>query len=298
MSRILVVGPAGQIGFELCRTLTSLGQVITAGPGKADFPLDLASPDSIREVLSGARADVIVNAAAYTAVDQAELEPEAAFAINRDGPGVMAETAARQGALLVHYSTDYVFDGGKQDAYTETDAPNPVSVYGKSKLGGEQAVQAAGGRHLIFRTSWVYGLRGHNFLLTMLHLAAERESLSVVDDQFGVPNWSGWLAEATAAALATVLADPARAGHASGIYHLSAAGETTWHGFAGAILAAVRHEPGIRATTVTAITTSEYPTPAARPARSTLDATRFAQAFRTGIPHWRACLRQCLAARG
>ena len=196
--RILVTGANGQVGWELQRTLQTLGDVVACDRGT----LDLSDPDSIRGKVREIRPDVIVNAGAYTAVDRAESEPELAMAVNGVAPGVLAEEAKQLGALLLHYSTDYVFDGTKAEPYLESDAPNPVSVYGSSKLAGEKAVEAVGGAYLIFRTSWVYGGRGKNFLLTMLRLAGEREELRVVDDQFGAPTWCRTIAEATAQVVA------------------------------------------------------------------------------------------------
>ena len=295
MPGILVIGPTGQIGYELCRALHGRGDFATAGRRNADLPLDLTDPDSIRSALSTSRPEIVINAAAYTAVDQAEREPDLAFAVNRDGPGILAEMAARQDALMVHFSTDYVFDGSASDAYREQDPPNPLSVYGRSKLAGEQAVRAAGGRHVILRTSWVYGLRGRNFLTTILRLAEGQNSLRVVDDQLGVPNWCGWVANATVTAIRGA-ATRGPGDHGLGLYHLSAAGETSWHGFASEILDSIRNTRETRARTVTPIPSSEYATAATRPARSTLDASSFAGDFGIDIPHWRDCLQQCLAA--
>lgn len=295
--RILLIGPGGQIGRELQSALSTVGKVATAGRTGAAIPLDMASPASIRDVLRANPADVIVNAAAYTAVDQAESDSDAAFAVNAEAPGVLAEFARFRGSLLVHFSTDYVFDGQSAIAYTEDDEANPLGVYGRSKLAGERAIQAIGPPHLILRTSWVYGLHGKNFLLTMLRLASERKTLAVVDDQFGVPNWSRTLATATVSSIETIMAEPDRVGERGGTYHLSATGETTWCGFAQAILDGVRGEPGVIAETVRPLTTEEFPTPAPRPARSTLSGDRIEQMLGVRLPHWRDCLRQCLAAR-
>lgn len=286
MTRILLTGINGQVGWELARALAPLGEVIAVDR----HALDLADADRIRALVREAKPAVIVNPAAYTAVDKAESEPELALAINGTAPGILAEEAKRLGALLVHYSTDYVFDGAQAEPYAE-DAPTaPLGVYGKSKLAGERAVQAAGCRHLIFRTCWVYGLRGHNFLRTMLRLAGERDELRVVADQHGAPTWSRQIAEATALALA-------RHAGQQGIYHLAAAGATTWHGFASALLAAA-HARGMipRLPAVQAIMTAEYPTPARRPAHSLLAGTRLAADFGLALPTWETQLQLCLAA--
>ena len=223
--RILLTGKNGQVGWELQRTLAPLGEVVVLDRRQ----LDLSDPDQIRERVREISPDLIVNAAAYTAVDRAEAEPEPAMAVNGTAPGLLAEEAKRIGAAIIHYSTDYVFDGAKTTPYTEEDAPNPLNVYGRTKLAGEQAVQAAGVPHLILRTSWVYGMRGKNFLLTILRLAREREELKIVDDQIGAPTWSRTIAEATAQIL-TSGAWPVSG--ASGIYHLTASGSTSWYGFA------------------------------------------------------------------
>ncbi len=297
MPRIVLIGPRGQIGHELRGTLASLGEVITAGRSEADFALDLSYPSQIENVLRETAAEVVVNAAAYTAVDQAESEREAAFAINAEAPAVMARMAKQSRALLVHISTDYVFNGEAQIAYTEEDKTEPLGVYGQSKLEGERAIRSYGGRYLILRTSWVYGLRGKNFLRTVFRLASENDNLRIVDDQFGVPNWSRTLAEGTAAVLSALRSDPARLKEIADVYHLSASGETTWCGFASAILESVQGEEGIKAKKVKPITTREYPTPAERPKRSTLDSRKLTTDFGVTLPHWRECLRQCLAAR-
>jgi dTDP-4-dehydrorhamnose reductase len=282
--RILLTGVNGQVGWELQRTLAPLGEVIAADRGM----LDLADTASIRRSVEAIAPDLIVNPAAYTAVDKAESEPDLARAINAVAPGELAAC----GIPLVHFSTDYVFDGRKPDAYTEADAPNPLGVYGATKLAGEQAVQHAGVPHLILRASWVYGLRGRNFLLTMQRLARERDTLSVVDDQFGAPTWSRLIAEATALVAARWLDMPDRHA-ASGIYHLSSGGRTSWHGFTAAILAhlAKTEEKLAR---LTAIPSSGYPTPAARPANSQLDCDKLAATFGVRLPDWPTALALCL----
>jgi dTDP-4-dehydrorhamnose reductase len=280
---ILLTGADGQIGFELKRLLSASGEIV-ATDRRA---LDLADPDAIVAVVRGVKPALIVNAAAYTAVDRAESEPELARAINARAPGILAEEANRASAVLVHYSTDYVFDGKRTTPYPE-DAPTaPLNVYGRTKLEGEQAIAAAGARAIVLRTSWVYGLRGKNFLLTMRKVAAERDELSVVSDQTGVPNWSRSLAVATARIIDAGL--PALA-ERSGVYHLSCAGQATWYEFARAILSE-GPKPRIRA-----ISTAEYPTPARRPAYGVLATTRFESTFGLALPHWREALAECLAS--
>ena len=266
--RILLTGANGQVGWELRKTLAPLGEIAACGHAE----LDLADAARVRDAVRAANADVIVNAAAYTAVDRAETEREAAFAVNALAPGVLAEEAKKSGALLVHYSTDYVFDGTKAVPYVEDDAPNPINVYGASKLAGERAIAASGCRYLILRTSWVYGPRGSNFMLTMLRLAKQRPELRVVDDQFGAPTSSPALARATVQAL--------RPG-AHGLYHLAAAGRTSWCGFARAIL----KRAGI-ATPVRAIRTEDYPAPARRPRNSRLDCSRLRADLGVQMASW------------
>lgn len=286
MKTILLVGKNGQVGWELQRTLATLGEVVAVDRQG----MDLADPDSIRSAIRVARPNLIVNAAAYTAVDKAESEPELAMAINGTAPGIMAEEAKRLGAAMIHYSTDYVFDGTKASLYAEEDAPNPLNVYGVTKLAGEQAVQAAGIPHLIFRTSWVYGLRGKNFLLTILRLAQERDELKIVDDQVGAPTWSRLIAEATAQILAqrgTNLSE------VSGLYHLTSAGRTSWHGFARAILdhsGLVAVKPLAR---LTPIPGADYPLPAPRPGNSGLSNKKMQQVFGLALPEWDAALALC-----
>jgi dTDP-4-dehydrorhamnose reductase len=275
--KILLIGSQGQVGWELARRLPALGTVTATDR----TTLDLSDREAIRHAVREANPELIVNAAAYTAVDKAESEPALAMRVNGEAPGVFAEEAKRSGALLVHYSTDYVFDGEKQGAYVETDAPHPVSAYGRSKLAGEFAIAASGCRHLILRTCWVYGPRGRNFLLTILKAARERPELKVVDDQFGAPTSSSAIAEATKQAIA--------AGRGQGIYHLSAAGRTNWHGFAQTIVEAA----GLK-TPIKPIPSSDYPTPARRPRNSVLDNSRLKKDFGIALPDWRDGLREVL----
>ena len=292
MTTILLTGSTGQVGWELARTLMPLGQVVI--PQRDRF--DLAKPELLATLVDNIRPDVIVNTAAYTAVDMAEKEPELALAINAAAPAELAKAARRHGALLVHYSTDYVFDGKKSAAYSEEDAPNPASIYGRSKLAGEEAVRASGADHLIFRTSWVYAARGKNFLKTILRLAGEREELRIVSDQIGAPTWARLIAETTTLALQQDLARRKNNGFKSNTCNLTATGETSWHGFASAIVAGAqaRGQP-LKCRTITAITTAEYPLPAARPANSRLAGTRLRERYGLEMPDWDSCMQLCLA---
>jgi dTDP-4-dehydrorhamnose reductase len=284
VKRILLIGKDGQIGWELSRTLQPLGNVIVVDKEE----LDLANPDLIRNRVREIKPDIIVNAAAYTAVDKAEEEPELATAINGVAPGILAEEACRVGAILVHYSTDYIFDGNKKTPYTEEDEPNPSNVYGKTKLEGECAIRATGVSHLIFRTSWVYGLRGNNFLLTILRLAREQPELRIVNDQTGVPNWSRFLAEATAVILSRdydYLIDR------QGTYNLSATGITTWYGFACRIIEQVSYNThDIKAKAIHPIATANFPTLAVRPLYSVLNCSRLQNKFNVYLPTWEKLL--------
>jgi dTDP-4-dehydrorhamnose reductase len=286
--KILLIGKHGQVAWELQRTLAALGDVVVVG--RAD--LNFSDVPAVRHFVAEVRPQVIVNAAAYTAVDKAETERELCHQINATLPGVLAEEAKKLGALLVHYSTDYVFDGTKQSPYVETDSTNPLGTYGASKLAGEQAVQSAGADHLIFRLCWVYGARGQNFMLTMQRLAREREKLRVVRDQIGCPTWSRMIAEATALAIKQVLAGSERSTYI-GTYHLAANGLTSWHGFASRIIE-LMPEAERKCREVEAINTAEYPTPAQRPAYSVLNCDKLEQTFRLRLPDWGRSLRQVL----
>jgi len=293
MRTILLTGASGQVGWELQRSLSTLGRVIA--PGHGEF--DLARPETLLAAIRQIKPDLIINPAAYTAVDKAESEQELAYAVNTEAPELLAREAARLGISLVHFSTDYVFDGTQFTAYAETDAPNPLGVYAASKLAGEEAVQASGADHLILRTSWVYGLRGKNFLLTMQRLAREREKLSVVADQFGAPTWSRSIADATAQMLAMWLSPGATADdrkRLSGIYHMTCAGRTSWHGFAEAILENMQGR-GEKTAKLKAIATAEYPTPAHRPANSVLSNEKLQRTFGIALPAWDQALALCLA---
>lgn len=290
--RILVLGGDGQVAWELRRALASLGEVVAVGRRSAPYRVDFIQPESITALVEAVRPDWIVNAAAYTAVDQAEREPEAAMAVNAVAPGLLAEAAGRVGAQLVHYSTDYVFDGTATDPYREDDAPNPLGAYGRSKLDGEEAIAKAGCDWLVLRTAWAYGTRGHNFMRTMRRLAREREELRVVADQVGAPTWSRHVAEATAQVLAQLGDDRAAWHRACGVYHLTSAGQTTWHAFASAIVEHQRHHEAIPCRRVTAIATADYPAAAQRPAWSVLDNGKLAATFGVRLPDWRVALAQ------
>lgn len=288
MHRILISGRTGQVGYELERSLQGLGEVIALDRSQ----MDLSNLQQVRDVIRSIKPTLIINPAAYTAVDQAEREPELALCINGEAPGVIAEEAKKIGAVLIHYSTDYVFDGKKDEPYTETDPTGPLNVYGSSKLAGEQAIQATGVSHLILRTSWVYSTHGKNFLLTMRRLAAERDSLNVVSDQYGAPTWSRTIADTTAHIVAQSLAaEDSKAWweEKSGLYHLTAQGKTSWFGFAEAIMA---HPSVIKKPQLTPIPARDYPVPAQRPTNSLLSSQRLLNTF-CGLPHWQDALALC-----
>lgn len=289
---ILLTGINGQVGFELARSLQGLGKVVALDRSR----LDLSNLDQVRDVVREVKPDLIVNPAAYTAVDQAQTEVALATRLNAEAPAVLAEEATRIGAALIHFSTDYVFAGTKDGPYVEDDPVDPQNVYGETKLAGEQAIAASGCAHLIFRTSWVYGTRGKNFLLTMLRLGAERDELKIVADQIGAPTWSKTIATLSA----NVAAQAIGAGTAgrdewwhthSGVYHLCAGGSTSWHGFAEAIfrLSNLPKKPS-----VAPIPASAYPTPAARPANSRMSNAKLAEHFGLGAPDWETALELCM----
>jgi dTDP-4-dehydrorhamnose reductase len=286
--RILVLGRHGQVGAALTQSMQGLGELIALDRAQ----LDLSNPDAIRTALRELQPQMIINAAAYTAVDAAESDEATAFQVNAEAPRVIAEESERLGAALIHYSTDYVFDGGKQGSWLEDDAPAPLSVYGRSKLAGEQAITDVGGSHLILRTSWVYGLHGKNFLLTMLKLAETRDELAIVDDQIGAPTWAVTIADATAAIIRDS-GESAQLAALSGIYHLCAGGHTSWFGFAQAIFAhaSIERKPKLRP-----ITTAEYPTPAKRPSNSMLNTDKFRHTF-GDLPAWDSALKTCMQVR-
>jgi dTDP-4-dehydrorhamnose reductase len=285
--RIMISGQHGQVSQALQHSLKGLGELIVLGRDQ----LDLSQPESIRHVVRQIKPDLIINAAAHTAVDQAESEPELAFTINATSPGVFAEEAAMLGIPLIHYSTDYVFDGSKDGLWHEADAPNPLGVYGSSKLAGEQAITASGAQALILRTSWVYSLTGRNFLLTMQRLLQEREKLTIVADQIGAPTWAGTIAHSTRA-----LIERWRDGKpgAWGVYHLTASGETSWFGFAHAIGEELI-KAGKPCATLEPIPSSAYPTPAIRPLNSRLDCSRLQREWGVSQPDWHDAMLECLA---
>ena len=280
MKRILLFGSIGQIGGELQPLLRTMGEVVAPAPEEADF----RQPESLREVVRRERPDAIVNAAAYTNVDGAEREPALSFAINAEAPRVLAEAAAGQGAIFIHYSTDYVFDGRSSRPYREDDPTGPLNAYGRDKLAGERGVLASGGRAVVLRTSWIYGMRGQNFLLTVRRLAGEGKPLRIVSDQVGAPTWCRSVAEGTAEVLRQAMAGPVSEW---GLFHMTCGGVTNWCEFARAFLPA--------GTPVEAIRTEEFPRPAARPGYSVLDNAKLSRVFGVRLASWEAALRACLA---
>jgi dTDP-4-dehydrorhamnose reductase len=291
--RILLLGATGQVGWELQRTLSVLGDlVVTSRRGPTGLHLDTQDLAQLQATLDSVAPDVIVNATAYTAVDKAESEPELAMRLNAEVPGLIGAWAAAHDALVIHYSTDYVFDGTKDGPYVESDPPNPLNVYGRTKLAGDQALLASGCAAVILRVSWVYGLRGHNFLLTMVRLMQEREELRIVDDQIGAPTWCRTIAQATSVVLARLPRDREARRGLCGVYHVSPSGSTSWFGFAQAI------RDGLAlGCTLRPIPACEYPTPAQRPMNSRMDASRLQQVFGLSMSSWEADLGLCLGER-
>lgn len=294
MVRILLLGKDGQVGWQLQRSLAPHGEVVACGRTQCD----LADPDRIRSIVRDVRPAIIVNAGAYTAVDQAESEPVLAHRINAVAPEVLAGEAARSGALLIHYSTDYVFDGGKEGPYVESDPTGPLGVYGRTKLEGEEAVRAAGGKSVIFRTSWVFGARGNNFVKTILRLAREKDSLNVVDDQVGSPTPAAMIATVTGVGLAMLRHGAALEPGESRLYHLAAARPVSWCGFARTIVGLAGQAPGfdlrLRPEAIAAIPSVDYPTPARRPMNSRLDCRRLESDFGLQMPDWQPYLERML----
>jgi dTDP-4-dehydrorhamnose reductase len=283
--KLLLLGKGGQVGWELQRSLAPLGELVALDFDSTELHADFSRPEQLADTVRTVRPDVIVNAAAHTAVDKAESEPEFARKLNATSPGVVAEAAQQIGALMVHYSTDYVFDGSGSEPWVEDDATGPLSVYGRTKLEGEQLVAAHCARHLIFRTSWVYAARGGNFAKTMLRLAKERERLTVIDDQFGAPTGAELLADITAHAIRDTLRDPAKVG----LYHAVAGGETSWHGYARFVLEqaqAAGVELKASPAAVEPVPTSAFPTPAVRPHNSRLDTAKLQSTFGLRLPPW------------
>lgn len=292
-TKILVFGRSGQVGWELCRSLVPLGNVIALDTPEVDF----RHPDTLRSLLIRESPDLIVNAAAYTAVDKAESEPDLAMTVNCTAVGALAEEARKLGALLVHYSTDYIFDGAKIGPYIENDEPNPLSVYGRTKLAGERAIQAADCRHLVFRTSWVYAARGGNFAKTILRLASERDELKVVADQVGAPASAELIADVTALCISAIRRCPERFADAGGIYHLVPSGETSWHAYAKFVVETARQlgwPLKLASGAIHPIATSEYPLPAKRPASSRLDTSKLRTAFGIELPRWQTQVARLL----
>ncbi|MCB1778355.1 MAG: dTDP-4-dehydrorhamnose reductase [Candidatus Competibacteraceae bacterium] len=288
--RIIVIGAQGQVGWELTRRALALGHNVLAWD---QVELDITDAVAVNQTLDASGADIVINAAAYTAVDKAEQEPERAFAVNRDGPVHLATACARLNIPLLHISTDYVYDGAKTEPYVETDPTTPMSVYGASKLAGDEAVCRLWSRHLILRVSWVFGVHGHNFVKTILRLAREREELRVVADQRGCPTFAGDIADALLELSGRIAEIDAR--DAWGTYHYCGAPATTWHGFASAIVEMARQQEPLPVKTVTAITTVDYPTPAARPVNSVLDCTKLTTQFDMRPRPWQEGLQQVLS---
>ncbi len=292
--KILLFGCNGQVGWELQRSLAPLGELVALDFDSKDFAADFSRPQELAASVRAVRPDVIVNAAAHTAVDKAESEPDLAHTINAEAPGVLSREAAASNIWLVHYSTDYVFDGSGTRPWREDDPTGPLSVYGRTKLDGEQRIRASGCRHLILRTSWVYAARGGNFARTMLKLAAERDELRVIDDQIGAPTGADLLADVTAHALRAAMPKPELAG----TYHAVAAGETSWHGYAQTVIewARARSLPvRVAADRIVAVSSSAYPTPARRPLNSRLDTQRLQRTFGLTMPPWQPGVLRMLA---
>ena len=292
--KILLLGQNGQVGWELQRSLAPLGEVLALDRHSSDFCGDLSQPERLAQTVLAWQPDVIVNAAAHTAVDKAESEPDLARCINATAPAALAQAAKQVGALLVHYSTDYVFNGQGHTPWREGDATGPLSVYGQTKLEGEQAIAASGCQHLVFRTSWVYAARGGNFAKTMLRLAAERERLTVIDDQQGAPTGADLIADITAHAIRAALRQPALCG----IYHLAAAGQTSWHGYASHVIAQARltrPDLPLKVQDIAPVSTTAFPTPAQRPLNSRLDTRKLQQAFGLVLPAWQIGVNRMLA---
>ena len=291
--KILLLGKNGQVGWELQRSLSVLGELMALDRHSTPCG-DLSQPQRLQETVRALRPDVIVNAAAHTAVDKAESEVDLARTLNATAPGMLAQAAAEVGAWLVHYSTDYVFDGSGEKPWAEGDATGPLGVYGQTKLEGEQAIAASGCRHLIFRTSWVYAARGGNFAKTMLRLAQERERLTVIDDQHGAPTGADLIADVTAHAIRIVQQKPELAG----LYHLVAGGETSWHGYASHAIARAREmrpDLGWKVAEIAPVPTSAFPMPARRPLNSRLNTEKLQQAFGLTLPHWQRGVDRLLA---
>ena len=291
--KILLFGKGGQVGWELQRSLAPLGDLVALDADSQILCGDFTNPEGLAQTVRAVAPDIIVNAAAHTAVDQAESEPELARTINALAPGVLAQEAKRSGAWLIHYATDYVFDGSGDKPWLETDPTGPLSVYGKTKLEGEEAIRATGCQHLIFRTSWVYAARGGNFAKTMLRLAQERDFLSVINDQIGAPTGADLLADVSAHAIRTALRNP----DVGGLYHLVAGGETSWHGYASFVIDFARQagiEIKVTPEAIQPVPTSAFPLPAPRPKNSRLDTQKLKNTFGLNLPHWQSGVARML----
>lgn len=291
--KILLTGKNGQVGFELQRALAPLGEVVAVDMDECD----LSRPESIRSLIRSVQPQIVVNPAAYTAVDKAESDQTTAYAVNGIAPGIFGEEAAKLGALVIHYSTDYVFDGTKQGPYTENDIPNPQSIYGKSKRQGEKALEISGANYIIFRTSWVFGAHGNNFAKTMLRLAAEKESLNVVADQWGAPTSASLIADITAKVIREYKNNPEQSAFPFGIYNLVAAGETNWCEYAKAVVFAAERagkKLKLGLSNIRGITTAEYPVPAPRPKNSRLNTDKLKSKFGADLPNWEEDLERVL----
>ena len=292
--RILILGPSGQIGYELARQAIALGTVITAGRSAADIIMDPLDNSALTTLFNEAKPDIVINAIAYTAVDKAESEIDTAFKLNTDLPAALADECSKINSLLIHYSTDFVFDGAQNTPWIESAATNPLSVYGRSKLAGEKAIQMASCPSLILRTSWVYGERGTNFLLTMLRLASEREALAVVEDQVGSPSCSNDIAQATLLLCKRYIKEPEYVSANRGIYHLTASGQTSWYGFAKAIFELAGLKEPLKIKDLSAISSAQYPTAAVRPPYSVLNCAALKETFNVELTDWHLALENCL----
>ena len=295
--KILLFGKNGQLGWELQRSLAPLGELLALSTNSTNYCGDFTNLEGIGKTVADFAPDIIVNAAAYTAVDKAETEPELAHLVNAAAPQVLAQEALRLGAWLIHYSTDYVFDGSGQQFWSENDTPNPLSIYGKTKLAGEQAIKQTGCTHLIFRTSWVYAARGGNFAKTMLRLAKERTSLNVIADQFGAPTGADLLADVTALCLKQIQDSPNTSANLTGIYHLVAAGVTTWFDYASFVIESARQQSAsitVAPQDIKPIPTSAYPLPAPRPSNSRLNTQHLQNTFNLKLPEWQIGVHRML----
>ncbi len=292
--RILILGPSGQIGYELAEKAGAVGEVITAGRSAADIIIDPLNKTELSNLFSTVKPDIVINAIAYTAVDKAETDQEQAFLLNADLPAALADHCEQSNSLLIHYSTDFVFDGTNDKPYQEDDSTQPLSIYGRSKLAGEKAIQTACCPSLILRTSWVYGRRGSNFLLTMIRLGKEYETLSVVDDQIGAPSYSQDIALATIKLCDVYKSDPSKFNNFNRIYHLTCNGETSWFGFAKAIFKQISDKDSLLMDNLIAITSDQYPVAATRPVYSVLDCSKINRDFGIEMPDWETSLIACL----